>query len=337
VVPSLSVMRELHAVHGASVLVDVPLAPLTTIGTGGKAKLLVTVGDVPAVVATLEILEAHRVPWFCLGAGSDLLVADEGYQGAVIRLGDSFRYVEGLPAGPREVRPTSPSGEKEATVVTVGAATLLAHFAATAADGGLTGLEFVCGIPGSVGGGVAMNAGAYAQSLADVLVEVEMATVSGSRWVPASDLKWEYRRCRLPEGVVVTAASFRLTSDESPAILARHCSILDKRCAVQPQGMRTFGSTFKNPTGGAAGRLLEAAGLKGERRGGAEVSTVHANFVVNLGDASTADVLALMTHMRQRVHETSGVLLEPEVRLLGASFPWESPAGGSRRLPPVDE
>ena len=105
---------------------------------------------------------------------------------------------------------------------------------------------------------------------------------------------------------------------------------------MQPQGVLTFGSTFKNPSGGAAGRLLEAAGVKGERRGNAEVSRVHANFVVNLGDASTADVLALLNHMRERVHETSGVWLEPEVRLLGARFPWESSAGGSRRLPPAD-
>ena len=129
---------------------------------------------------------------------------------------------------------------------------------------------------------------------------------------------------------------FGLVPDEPAVILERHETILQMRRAVQPQGVWTFGSTFKNPSGGAAGRLLEAAGLKGERSGGAEVSRVHANFVVNLGDASTTDILALMGHMRSRVYETSGVWLEPEVRLLGAGFPWQSTAGDSRRLPPAD-
>ncbi|OFW68385.1 MAG: UDP-N-acetylenolpyruvoylglucosamine reductase [Actinobacteria bacterium RBG_13_63_9] len=323
-----SVSRELRALDGVRVAADAPLAPLTTIGTGGKAKLLVTVADAPAVVAALKILETCGIPWSCLGAGSDLLVADAGYAGAVIRLDERLQYIEGLPA--------APSGNAQPIIVTVGAATLLAHFAAAAAEAGLAGLEFACAIPGSVGGGVAMNAGAYGRSLADVLEEAELASALGTRWSAAGRLKWEYRRCRLPEGVVVTAARFRLAPDETAAILARHCSILDKRCAVQPQGVRTFGSTFKNPSGGAAGRLLEAAGVKGERRGGAEVSSVHANFVVNRGDASTADVLALMSYMRHRVHETSGVLLEPEVRLLGGSFPWESSADGPRRPPSAD-
>ncbi len=122
-------------------------------------------------------------------------------------------------------------------------------------------------------------------------------------------MDWGYRRCSVPAGVVVTAVRFGLTPDDPDAILERHRAILRKRRTVQPQGVRTFGSTFKNPSGGAAGRLLEAAGLKGERRGGAEVSRVHANFLVNLGDATTADVLALMSLMRQRVERTSGVLL----------------------------
>jgi UDP-N-acetylenolpyruvoylglucosamine reductase len=183
---------------------------------------------------------------------------------------------------------------------------------------------------------VATNAGAYGRALGDVVAEVQLTTVEGPRWTPASELRWEYRHCCLPDGAIVTGASFALTRDDPLAILERHRSILEMRQSVQPQGAWTFGSTFKNPSGGAAGRLLDAAGLKGERRGGAEVSKVHANFVINLGDASTADVLVLMNHMRQRVYETSGVLLEPEVRLLGVGFPWESSAGGSRRIPSAD-
>lgn len=321
-----SLLPGLRAVSGATVEVDVPLAPLTTIRTGGKGALVVSVTDISAAVEVLRVLEAHDLPWSCLGAGSDLLVADEGYPGAIVRLGETFRYVEVLP----------PAAVATAALVTVGGGTLLAVFAEAAAEAGLAGVEFACGIPGSVGGGVAANAGAYGRSLTDVLCEVQLTGARGARWVPASELHWEYRHCRLPAGVLVTAARFRLGRDDPRLIQERHCSILDMRRSVQPQGVLTFGSTFKNPSGGAAGRLLEAAGVKGERRGGAEVSRVHANFVVNLGDATTADVLALLSHMRERVHETSGVWLEPEVRLLGASFPWESSAGGSGRLPAAD-
>jgi UDP-N-acetylmuramate dehydrogenase len=220
--------------------------------------------------------------------------------------------------------------------VTAGAACLLTGLSSLAAEAGLSGIEFACGIPGSIGGGIATNAGAYGRALADVLSEVRLATAEGAGWIAVDELEWEYRHCRLPVGTVVIAGRFALTLDDAETIQERHCSILDMRRSVQPQEVMTFGSTFKNPSGGAAGRLLDAAGLKGERRGGAEVSKVHANFVINLGDASTADVLALMDHMRQRVYETSGVLLEPEVRLLGADFPWESPADGSRRIPSVD-
>jgi UDP-N-acetylenolpyruvoylglucosamine reductase len=320
---SSSLISDLCAVSKAATEPDAPLATLTTIGTGGAADALVTAHDLEAVVAVLRVLRAHDVAFYCLGAGSDLLVADEGYRGVIVRLGDGFGEAEGLQA------PGAP------TVVTVGGAVMVAEFAASAAEAGLAGLEFSCGIPGTYGGGVATNAGAYGRALSDVLSQVQLATAEGARWVSAAELDWQYRWCSLPRGAVVTAVRMELDRDEPEVILERHRSILEMREAAQPQHVRTFGSTFKNASGGPAGRLLEAAGVKGERRGGAEVSRVHANFVVNLGDARTADVLDLMAHMRHRVHETSGVFLEPEVRLLGAEFPWESAAGGARRLPPA--
>ena len=158
-----SLLRELSGVQGATVSADAPLAPLTTIRTGGKAGILVTAHTVEAVLGVLEVVQAHGVPWTCMGAGSDLLVADEGYRGVVIRLGAAFESVTGLPSAPRA---------QAASAVTVGAGVLVARFAAAAAKAGLAGLEFACGIPGSVGGGVATNAGAYGRSLADVLTEV---------------------------------------------------------------------------------------------------------------------------------------------------------------------
>ena len=324
-VSALALSHELRGVDGVRLWAKAPLAPFTTIGTGGKANLLVTVGSTPALVATLGLLEASGSPWLCLGAGSNLLVADTGYPGAVVKLDESFHYVEGMP--------TEPFAEPRRVVVSVGAGTYLARLAAVAAETGLAGLEFACGIPGSIGGGVAMNAGAHGWSLVDVVQEVEVATAAGVHWLPASSLEWGYRWCRLPAESVVTAVRIGLTAGDRTSILERHRSLLRQRRVTQPRGGRSFGSVFKNPPGDAAGRRLEAAGLKGVRRGGAEVSNIHANFIVNLGDATTTDVLALMSLMRQGVQRTSRILLEPEVRLLGTAFPWESPVDSSQGSP----
>lgn len=317
---------------------DAPLAPFTTIATGGKADLLLTVTTSPALVMVLRALEGSDVSWVCLGAGSNLLVADRGYAGVVIKLDDDFHYVEGLPreetlGGTSAARSV---GTGAAVTVTVGAGAFLARLAAVAAESGLSGLEFACGIPGSVGGGTTMNAGAHGWSLSDVVAAVEVASPAGMEWIAAAGLEWGYRSCRLPEGTVVTAVRLVLRSGDPTAILDHHRSLLRTRRTTQPRGVRTFGSAFKNPPGEAAGRLLEAAGVKGVRRGGAEVSSVHANFLMNLGDATTADVLALMSLMRQGVHRTSGIVLEPEVRLIGGSFPWETDRDDPQESPPTD-
>jgi UDP-N-acetylmuramate dehydrogenase len=313
--PALS--SALRSLEGIRLWANAPLAPFTTIGTGGKARLLVTVRDVPALAGALALVESAGMDWFCLGAGSNLLVADRGYEGVVIKLEESFHYVEGLPL--------SSGDECESVTVTVGAGAYLARLAAVVAEAGLTGMESACGIPGTVGGGVAMNAGAYGWCMRDVIREVEIVTASGAGWVPASELEWGYRFCRLPPRSVVTAVRVELERSDCNVVLACQRSLLRKRREKQPRAVRTFGSTFKNPPGQHVGRLVEAAGLKGVRRGGAEVSSVHGNFLVNLGDATTTDVLALMTLMRQGVSRTSGIVLEPEVKLLGASFPWDCP------------
>ncbi len=322
-----SIVNSLRSLSGVRVWENAPLAPFTTIGTGGKAGLLVTAEDVAAVVSTLHVLEDEGVPWICLGAGSNFLVADEGYPGVIVKLGAGFQYVEGL---------SDCVASGAAVLVTAGAAAPLPRLAAAAAEAGLAGLDFACGIPGTVGGAVAMNAGAYGRSLVDVLDEVELASGSGSYWLAAGELDCGYRFCNLPSACIVTAARFRLTPSEAEVVQECHRSILRRRRTVQPQGVRTFGSTFKNPSGEGAGRLIEAAGLKGVRRGGAEISTVHANFLVNLGDATTADVLALMSLMREEVERNCGVVLEPEVRLIGCRFPWEAPGGDPQEQPDRD-
>ena len=318
----------LRSVDGVRVWANAPLAPFTTIGTGGKAGLLVTVRDVQALAQVLAALETSEADWFCLGAGSNLLVADRGYKGVVIKLDESFHYLEGLPA--------PASADCGTVVLTVGAASYLARLAAVVAEAGLTGMEHACGIPGSVGGGVAMNAGAYGWCMRDVVQEVEIAMASGARWVPAGELAWGYRFCRLPQGSVVTAVRLGLGQSDCSVILECQRSLLRQRREKQPRSVRTFGSAFKNPPGQHAGRLVDAAGLKGVRRGGAEISTVHGNFLVNMGDATTADVLALMTLMRQGVERMSGITLEPEVKLLGDSFPWDLQTDRLVEQPAVD-
>jgi UDP-N-acetylmuramate dehydrogenase len=323
-----AVSAALRVIPGVRLWTGAPLAPFTTIGTGGKASLLVTVGDVPGLVRVLGTLEAAGIAWFCLGAGSNLLVADRGYKGVVIKLDESFQYLEGLPL--------PADGVCAPVTLTVGAGSYLARLAAVVAEAGLTGMEHACGIPGTVGGGVAMNAGAYGWCMRDVICEVELAHASGARWVPAEELEWGYRFCRLPQRSVVTAARIALQPGDCDVVLECQRGLLRQRRDKQPRSVRTFGSTFKNPPGQHAGRLVEAAGLKGVRRGGAEVSTVHGNFLVNLGDATTADVLALMALMRHGVERVSGIALEPEVKLLGASFPWESEEDGRPEEPADD-
>jgi UDP-N-acetylmuramate dehydrogenase len=311
----------LRPLDGVRLWANAPLAPFTTIGTGGKAGLLATVRAAESLAAVIAMVEEAGVEWFCLGAGSNLLVADRGYKGVVVKLDESFQYVEGLPAAPVDPTPDCPP-----VVLTVGAAAYLARLAAVVAEAGLSGMEHACGIPGSLGGAVAMNAGAYGWCMRDVVREVQMATAAGVRWVPAEDLEWGYRNCRLPEHSVVTAARIALQPADCTVVLGCQRGYLRQRREKQPRSVRTFGSSFKNPPGQHAGRLVEAAGLKGLRRGGAEISTVHGNFLVNLGDATTADVLALMALMRQGVERMSGIILEPEVKLLGASFPWTQEA-----------
>lgn len=307
------------------------MAPFTTIGTGGKADLLVTVKTPESLAAVLAAVEEAGVEWFCLGAGSNLLVADRGYRGVVIKLDETFHYVEGLPPAPVE-----PAPDCRPVVITVGAAAYLARLAAVVAEAGLSGMEHACGIPGSVGGAVAMNAGAYGWCMRDVVQEVQIATSDGVRWIRPDECRWGYRYCTLPRHAVVTAVRLSLTPAHCEAVLETQRGYLRQRREKQPRSVHTFGSSFKNPPGQHAGRLVETAGLKGVRRGGAEISTVHGNFLVNLGDATTADVLALMTLMRQGVERVSGVVLEPEVKLLGAAFPWDAPGDPARDRSPAD-
>lgn len=268
---------------------------------GGPADLLVRPADAGDLVALLAACRRLGVPWLVLGGGANLLVADAGVRGLVLRLPPGLGEEEA-----REDRLLLPGGAPSSRLV------------ARAQEAGLVGCEFAAGIPGTLGGLVAMNAGTRAGEMRDVLVRAELATADGLGWVEAGALGLGYRTSRLPGLGVCTRLEVRLRPGDVAAAREAMRADVERRRATQPLTEPTFGSAFRNPPGDHAGRLIEAAGLKGHAIGGAAWSTVHANFVVNRGGATARDVLALLDLARTRVRELAGVVLEPEVRLAGA-------------------
>jgi UDP-N-acetylmuramate dehydrogenase len=279
---------------------DAPLAPTTWFRVGGPAEWLVRPADLEDLLLLLRDLP-DAVPLAVLGAASNLIVRDGGVPGVVLKLaGRAFGTVEAGADG-----------------VVAGAAALDATVAEHAALAGLAGLEFLSGIPGTVGGAVAMNAGAYGAEVRDVLDWAEVATPAGLLRLPAADFAFAYRRATLPARGVVVRARFRAGAGEPAAIAARMAEIRRSREATQPVRARTGGSTFKNPPGDKAWRLVDAAGCRGLSRGGAQVSELHANFLLNTGTATASDIEGLGEEVRARVAAHSGVELEWEIKRIG--------------------
>jgi UDP-N-acetylmuramate dehydrogenase len=287
---------------------DAPLAPRTSIRVGGPADLLVRPADPPDLAVLVWNCASRRVPLLVLGGGANLLVADAGIRGVVVRLPVDFG---------------EESADGDRLVLSGGAP--VTRLVQRAVACGLTGCEFAAGIPGTLGGAVAMNAGTRIGEMKDVVERVEVATPEGLRWIPAAELGFAYRTCRLPPGAVITRVGFRLRRGDVAASRAVMDADREHRRRTQPLSWPTWGSTFRNPPGDHAGRLVEAAGLKGHREGNAMWSDLHANFVVNLGGATARDCLSLIRLARQRVRELFGVELELEVRLAGAFAPDEHP------------
>ena len=279
---------------------DAPLAPLTWFRVGGPAEALVRPADTEDLARFLAALP-HTMPVRVIGAASNLIVRDGGLPGIVIRLGASFGRVvvdgDGLIAG---------AAARDATV------------AEHAAAAGLTGLEFLCGIPGTIGGAVAMNAGAYGGDIAQVLDWVELVARGGDVVrMEAAALAFAYRHAHLPPGAVVLRARLRGRSGDPAAIAARMAEIRAAREATQPVRARTGGSTFRNPPDMKAWELIDGAGCRGLRRGGAKVSEKHCNFLLNVAGATAADLESLGEEVRRRVHAASGVTLEWEIHRIG--------------------
>jgi UDP-N-acetylmuramate dehydrogenase len=289
---------------------DYPLSRLTTIRTGGSAELFARPGTVAELEEVLAWAAADGAQVGVVGSGSNLLIADEGVRGLVLKLDQELTQIT-----------------VEGTRIDCGGGARLPAVSAQAARAGLSGIEFGVNIPGTVGGAVRMNANAYGGELARALEWVEVTSASGTVRRTPDELGFAYRRSGLRAGDVVARAAFALAPLPADEVKQTLGEMRAKRRAAQPSGIKTFGSTFKNPPdpraeGRTAGQLLEAAGARGLRVGGAGFSAKHANFVENLGEATTADVVALMAEGRRRVRERFGVELEPEVQTLGpVSFP----------------
>jgi UDP-N-acetylmuramate dehydrogenase len=293
-------LAELHRVRGR-LTPNAPLAPLVWFKAGGAAEQLFEPKDVEDLADFLAALDP-AVPVMGLGLGSNLIVRDGGVAGVVVRLGKPFAKVEAL----------------DATTLRCGGGASGILVSSTARDAGIAGLEFLRSIPGTVGGFVRMNGGAYGREVKDVLVEAEIVLRSGERrTLPLAELGYSYRHSELPDGAIVTGATFRGQPGEAAAIQAEMDRIAAEREASQPLRSRTGGSTFKNPPGIKAWAAIDAAGCRGLQVGDAQVSEKHCNFLLNLGEASAADIEALGEEVRRRVREHSGVELEWEIQRVG--------------------
>lgn len=279
---------------------DVPLAPFTWFRVGGAAEALVRPADARDLADFLRGLP-HEVPVRVIGACSNLIIRDGGLPGVTIRLARGFTAIA-----------------LEANAIIAGAAALDVTVAETAAAAGLAELEFLSGVPGSIGGAVAMNAGAYGGDIASVLDWAEIVTRSGEIVrLSAADLAFAYRHAHVPHGAIIVRARLRAQQGAPGIIAARMAEIRTAREASQPIRARTGGSTFRNPDSQKAWELIDAAGCRGLTRGGAQVSEKHCNFLINTGNATAADIEGLGEEVRRRVHAATGVTLHWEIRRIG--------------------
>ena len=297
------IIHELQKIGEApEVLLSEPMSSHTTFRLGGSADVFVTPRSVESAAAVFSAVRRSGLPFFVIGNGSNLLVSDAGYRGIVIRI---YRDMSTI--------------RVEGNRITAEAGATLSAIASEARDAGLGGFEFASGIPGTLGGAVVMNAGAYGGEMKDVLEEATVLTPESEiKVIPVHDLRLGYRTSIIKDAdYVVLSASLLLHPDDPEEIRGRMKDLQQRRVSKQPLEYPSAGSTFKRPEGYFAGKLIEDAGLRGFRVGGAMVSEKHCGFVINRGDATAADVKLLIEQVAERVYENSGVRLEPEVKFLG--------------------
>jgi UDP-N-acetylmuramate dehydrogenase len=297
----LSRVEELAKI-ASRVVENEPMAGHTTLGVGGPADYFVEVADENELSGLMKYVSANTVPWMILGDGANLLVSDKGIRGIVIRMGEGLERIK-----------------VDGNAIIAGAAARISRVADVAAKHGLSGLEGVGTVPGSVGGAIVMNAGTHRGYIDEVTESVGVVTVSGEkRTLSREECGFTYRNSRFQtdRSLIITSARFSLQPGDGKAIEENLESVRRHRAETQPQG-KSAGCFFKNPPNASAGKLIDAAGGKGLREGGAEVSPIHANFVMNTGDATASDLRNLAERVRGMVREKHGIELEYEVRLVG--------------------
>ncbi|NOY05457.1 MAG: UDP-N-acetylmuramate dehydrogenase [Chlorobi bacterium] len=284
-----------------------PLSRFTTFRVGGPADIYIEPATEEEICKLVSYFEDQKFPYIVLGNGSNVLISDEGIRGAVINLERSFGYME--------INDDS---------VTAGAGILLSRFVDQCVQHGLQGVEMLAGIPGTLGGAIRVNAGAYGSEISDHLVEIKVVKNGKIAVMPREEGEFAYRSSAL-QTVIILEARFHFSPADPVVLRERRKELLLKRNMSQPTNVPSAGSIFKNPSGDFAARLIESCGLKGVSEGGAVVSEKHANFIVNIGDATARDILSLILKVQSTVFEQTGVFLEPEIQFIG--FPGEEIRG----------
>lgn len=299
----LQFIHDLETAQVGEIRYNEALAPYTTWKIGGPADLFIVPATKEKLAVCLKLLNHYSLPWLVIGRGSNLLVGDQGFRGVVLKINETLEFIR-----------------FEGTLVYAGAACSFVKLSRLAAKEGLTGLEFAGGIPGSVGGAVYMNAGAHGSDVSHILKQAEVLLQTGELiTMQKADLQYAYRHSLLHHVPgIVTEAVFELIEGDRKEIAGAMAAYRDRRVRTQPLQMACAGSVFRNPDHDYAARLIEAAGLKGLRVGGAEVSEKHANFIVNIGQATAQDVLTLIDIIQTAIKQKFGIQLIPEVLIVGA-------------------
>ena len=289
-------------INEENIIIDASMDKYTSFKAGGKAKALIIVEDKEQLKRLLKFVNEKKWEYILIGNGSNLLFSDEGYDGVVIKLGEGFKKIR-----------------ISDNTITAGASCLLSQVSYFAMENGLSGFEFASGIPGTLGGGLFMNAGAYGGELKDVVITVNAISPDGkSEYVFSNDdMEFGYRDSMLQRNkMIVTSAVLKLTEGDKLQIKQNISELTEKRNSKQPVTYPSAGSTFKRPVGGYAAQLIDEAGLKGLTVGGAMVSPKHAGFIVNNGNATATDIIELIRLVQNYVYDNSGIMLEPEVRII---------------------
>lgn len=293
---------DLDGALDGSIQCDERMSRHVTYRIGGPASLFIECASLSDIARVCEVLREHRMPWAPIGKGSNLLVADRGCTSAILTLGSEFKKTSIGDDG----------------ILTAGAGTLLSRIVQDSFKNGYSGFEFAVGIPGTLGGALFMNAGTVDDWIGSRVQSITVYTPQGGleKW-SGEEVNWQYRNSGIPRGTIILEAEMHVKPGDVSQIRSRMEASLARRKRSQPLSLPSAGSVFRNPEGKSAGRLIESVGLKGETRGGAQISELHANFIVNTGDATAADVMALIVLARSRVREAHGIELQPEIQFLG--------------------